>query len=80
MNGINGYRCTSFNEFIERTADAIRLDRAKVRDYAISRFSMDVVNEKYEKWWRDIYDWRLGEIGMGRGWWGVKQHERWKIS
>ena len=55
INGVSGYRCDTLDDFVQNTKRAFTLDRKKVRDYAVSRFSLDPVNELYEKWWSDLY-------------------------
>lgn len=54
-NGVGGYRCDTLQDFVDNTKKAFELDRKKVRDYAVSRFSMEAVNKQFEKWWNDLY-------------------------
>ena len=55
INGVSGYRCDTLDDFVQNTKMALNLDRRGVRDYAVSKFSLDPVNELYEKWWSDLY-------------------------
>lgn len=78
QDGINGYRCNTLEDFISRAMDAMKLDRSKVREYALNNFSMDVVNEQYEEWWKALYSWYLGSVGMDGGL-SKKQISNWKV-
>lgn len=53
--GVGGYRCDTLNDFVNNTKKAFELDRSKVRDYAVERYSMEAVNEMFEKWWNDLH-------------------------
>lgn len=53
-NGISGYRCDTLDDFVENTKKAMTLDRKKVREWGLN-YSMENVNELYEKWWQDLY-------------------------
>jgi glycosyltransferase involved in cell wall biosynthesis len=53
-NGVSGYRCSTFHDFVENTEKAEKLDRAGVLDWA-KQYQMDEVNKLYEKWWADLY-------------------------
>lgn len=50
INGFNGYRCRTFKEFCEALDNAPNLDNQKIRDNAVSKFSMDVVGKQYEEY------------------------------
>jgi glycosyltransferase involved in cell wall biosynthesis len=55
INGLNGYRCDTLDDFVKNTVKALELDREKIRDYAVGGFSTEAVNEMFEKWWSDLY-------------------------
>lgn len=79
-NGVSGYRCNTFSDFVARTADAIKLDRSKVREYAIRNYSMDAVGGMFEDWWKALYSWHLGNVGYEGGWWSLSRKDQWKMS
>lgn len=54
QNGFNGYRCRMFSEFVEATSKVKTLDYQAIRDYAISKFSMDVVAKRYEDYFNRL--------------------------
>jgi glycosyltransferase involved in cell wall biosynthesis len=63
QQGVTGFRCRTLREFCD-AADAVdKLDYQGIRDYAVSRFSTDVVAEQYETYfhrletlWGDGFD------------------------
>jgi len=71
-NGVGGYRCDTLNDFVVNTRKAFQLDRKKVRRYAVSRYSMEAVNELYEKWWKDLYQVYLSTKSDVKGWHLIK--------
>lgn len=67
QNGIHGYRCRTFQDFIDALDKVENLDRTAIKEYANSRFSMAVVAKQYEKYFNDLY--QLWE----KGWYTVKE-------
>lgn len=65
VNGFNGYRCRTFKEFCDALDNAKALDHQAIRDYAVSRFSMDVVGRQYEEYFR-----KLSTL-WGKGWYTI---------
>ncbi len=53
-NGVSGYRGHNLGEYIEATQKAMLLDRNKVREWG-ENYSMENVNEKFQKWWEHLY-------------------------
>ena len=51
-----GYRCNSSNDFVQAIKHAHLLDREYICKRAQALWSMEAVNEQYEKWWQDLYD------------------------
>jgi glycosyltransferase involved in cell wall biosynthesis len=60
--GVSGFRFQTLQEAVDRTFEAISLDRDAVRDWAISRYSLDAVAPLYERWFAN-----LDEL-WGEGW------------
>lgn len=54
INGLTGYRCSTIKEFVQGCTDVSNLDTKKIREYAMSRFSMDIVSEMYIKYFDRI--------------------------
>ncbi len=55
LNGKVGFRCNTLNDFVQSARMARNVDSAYIRDYAISRFDMNVVVKQYIKWFDDLY-------------------------
>lgn len=49
-DGVNGYKCHTFQEFIDAALAAPTLDRKKIADAAYERFSLERTAVKYEKY------------------------------
>lgn len=62
IHGETGFRCRSLNEFIEAMDACKTLDPYKIRDHALSHYSVDVIAHKY-----DAYFKRLSTL-WGDGW------------
>jgi glycosyltransferase involved in cell wall biosynthesis len=52
--GVSGYRFQTLQEAVDLTQAAIQLDREAVRDYAMSRFSLNAVRPLYERWFDNL--------------------------
>lgn len=61
-HGIHGFRCRSFSEFCEALDKVETLDRQRIRDDAMRRFSMATVGKQYEDYFK-----RLSSL-WGAGW------------
>jgi glycosyltransferase involved in cell wall biosynthesis len=58
-NGVNGFRCRTFADFIEASEKVKGLDAGKIRAEAVSHYSMDVVAQQYQTYFdrlNDIWD------------------------
>ncbi|RYE82468.1 MAG: glycosyltransferase, partial [Hyphomicrobiales bacterium] len=62
QQGVTGFRCRYFGEFLEAARLAPGLDRQTIRDYAARRFSLETVGTMYEDYFN-----RLGLL-RGEGW------------
>lgn len=62
QQGVTGFRCRTFGEFLDAARRAPELDRKTIRDYAAARFSMEAVGPMYEEYFE-----RLGQL-RGEGW------------
>ena len=65
VQGVTGYRCRSFAEFLEAAENAGTLDRAKIRQHAVENYSVEVISERYERYFA-----RLGTL-WGKGWYEI---------
>jgi len=54
IEGLTGFRCSTIKQFIEATEKVALLNPQKIRDYAMSRFSMDVVGKMYTKYFEQL--------------------------
>ena len=50
QDGVTGFRCRTFGEFKRAAEQAHTLEPWKIRQWAISRYSLDVIGEKYENY------------------------------
>jgi len=73
INGLNGYRCDTLQDFVDNTKKSFDLDRKKIREYAVNNFSTEVINEQFEKWWQDLYQVYLSTTNKNiKGWHYIK--------
>jgi len=73
INGLNGYRCDTLQDFVDNTKKSFELDRKKIREYAVNNFSTEVINEQFEKWWQDLYQVYLSTTNKNiKGWHYIK--------
>jgi glycosyltransferase involved in cell wall biosynthesis len=61
-HGVTGYRCRTLAEFCRAAVDAEKLDFGAIRDYAISRFSTEIVAQQYQDYFERL------ETLWGEGW------------
>ncbi len=54
IEGLTGFRCSTIKQFVEATNKVGSLNPKKIREYAMSRFSMDVVGKMYTKYFERI--------------------------
>ncbi len=54
LDGVTGFRCRTIAEFTEAARNVKDLDYAGIREYAVGRFSTDVVKYQYEKYFERL--------------------------
>jgi glycosyltransferase involved in cell wall biosynthesis len=54
QHGVTGFRCRTHDEFLAAARRAPQLDRKGIRDYAISRFSLETVGQLYEAYFERL--------------------------
>jgi glycosyltransferase involved in cell wall biosynthesis len=54
QNGVNGFRCRTLREFCEAAEAVDALDKQAIRDYAVSRFSTEVVAPEYVRYFERL--------------------------
>lgn len=54
VNGLSGYRCRTLRDFIDATGKAKELDRKKIREYAESKYSLEVVQLQYDAYFKKL--------------------------
>lgn len=57
-NGINGFRCKTLNDWIESINKCKDLDRLKIRQNAINKYSLESCSHKYDIAFKKIYELR----------------------
>lgn len=65
VNGLSGYRCRTLKDFIDAAVKAKEMDRKKIREYAESRYSLEVVQLQYDAYFRKLL------TLWGDGWYAV---------
>ena len=54
INGFNGYRCRTLQEFMDATEKVKDLDRKKIHELAFSKYSLEVVAVMYEEYFEKL--------------------------
>lgn len=67
INGVNGYRCHTLQDFVENALRIKKLDRRTVYIYA-QRFLMDNVVELYLKWFNELHNVWESTVSDKKGW------------
>ena len=62
VDGVTGYRCRTFGEFVQAAKDAPQLDRQAIRDRAVATYSLEAIAPRYERFFH-----RLSQL-WGDGW------------
>jgi glycosyltransferase involved in cell wall biosynthesis len=70
-NGVDGYRCSTLQDFVDAIRKVEFLKPINVKKSA-ERFLMDNVKLEYQKWFSDLYQVYLSTDGKTRGWSYVK--------
>lgn len=53
-HGVTGFRCRTLQEFINAAENVKTLDRARIREQAIAKYSLDVIGRKYEAYFQRL--------------------------
>ena len=72
QQGVTGFRCQDFADFVFAASAVASLDCNKIRRYAVSRYSNSVAAEKYDEYFK-----RLHTIVAGKGWYEERSSNRW---
>ena len=68
INGLNGFRCDTLNDFVKAAIAVRDLDPVKVRQSA-EIFTMESVSILYDKWFKDLYQLYLSSTDKNiKGW------------
>ena len=68
INGVNGYRCNTLQDFVDATRKVEQLDPKEIRKNA-ERFLMDNVKLEYQKWFNDLMNLYIShKTGKQVGW------------
>jgi glycosyltransferase involved in cell wall biosynthesis len=64
-NGLNGFRCKTVPEMVWACRNVSSINRSKIKPYALSRFSIDVVKHQYQDYFSmlDFYN-RNGYVNL----------------
>ena len=54
IQGITGFRCRTFQQFIDAVDDVRELDPAAIRSYALEHFSLEAVAPQYDEYFRRL--------------------------
>lgn len=66
VNGLTGYRCRSLADFMQAAEDVKKLDRKKIREHAVSRYSLDIIGKQYEDYFTRLLTlWEDGWYQLG---------------
>ena len=52
--GLSGYRFSTLAEGVERTRLALKLNRKKIREYALSRYTLAAVAPQFDRWFHQL--------------------------
>lgn len=56
VNGVNGYRCKTFGDFLYAAQNCDILDRQAIQKAAVDRFSLEAIAPQYEAYFKQIID------------------------
>ena len=66
VNGLTGYRCRSLADFMQAAENVKKLDRKKIREHAVSRYSLDIIGKQYEDYFKRLLTlWEDGWYQLG---------------
>jgi glycosyltransferase involved in cell wall biosynthesis len=54
IDGVTGFRCRTFKEFCDATEDVKNLNPKNIREIAVRKYSLEVIQKEYEKYFRRL--------------------------
>ena len=54
INGLTGYRCNTFADFLKAVEDVDKLDKDKIRQYAMDNYTLEKAIPKYDEYFNRI--------------------------
>jgi len=54
--GETGFRCRTFQEFLDAVEDVKKLDPWRIRKYALDNFSLEAIAPRYDQYFRRLLD------------------------
>lgn len=69
VEGVSGYRFQTLQEACDGVLNAMFLDRQAVRDYAVSRYSLEAIEPLYDRWFTNL------DGLWGEGWTALRDRE-----
>ena len=54
IHGVTGFRCRTFKEFCEATEEVKKLDFRKIREIAVSKYSLESIQKEYDKYFKRL--------------------------
>jgi glycosyltransferase involved in cell wall biosynthesis len=74
VDGVNGYKCDTLNDFIVAAKKVDKLDPKIVRESA-ERFTLESVSKQYQKWFEDLHQVYLSTTDPNiKGWHYIKSN------
>lgn len=71
INGVTGWRCNTFQEFVDAAKNVGKLDPYKIRNHA-ERYLMENVRFEFQKWFDDVYSVYETSKGIKKDWFFLK--------
>lgn len=73
LQGVDGFRCDTLNDFVEAAKAVEDLSPETIRDRAVARFSLEAVSKQYEKWFNELHQLYLSTKDSSvKGWHYIK--------
>jgi len=75
-DGVCGYRCDTLDDFVWATKNVDKLSPKRINEWALSKFSLEVVSKQYSKWFDDLMDWYESTTEKNiKGWHRIREQE-----
>lgn len=75
INGVDGYRCDTLDDFVWAAKECKNIDRGIVRKRA-ERFLMENVQWDFQRWWEDLYAVYESTLGSNiKGWHRIRKEQ-----